>query len=663
MASPSSSTDILCDPFPSSPFEEMPYLSSSASDDSGVDAKYQTSLLVDDDEDGSSILIDFPDWDEIPSDIRAQLKANRHATLQNECGLALYRFGSEDKRYALLTDTFDYLLIKIDSGRDSAIIADALHPYMAHKAQLCTRYPNDIHSVGWHSSDEKKGLLNPITEAQVKQVLGTHLSELVDVIDDHLLFKADPRKTRRRIVQLKTFLKDANDGSDFEPIKIELHRYEKALELRSTLGGSGKTAIINHYLNASMRNLIAREAPVIQGNTNWFPCRDYDVNLNNGMIRRRWLHFNVTNTANANYTVPAKLARTRPSKWSNKDRETYFGLMDKLFNEISANDSISHREILTSLYLQLLGHNHDKYLLFWVGKGHNGKSLLLSLLRRVLGGLAASLDKRVLFRVKGKAKPAHGGYELQLTDIRSGTIDELSCQDELDDDAVKRIVSADVILALRTPYKCGSGAVKAQHNISCSILMCYNDGSLPKFHQDEAMLNRIRIIRFPALFVNRDVTEEEQAQGNVFRADTELATELQDPHVQEQFLNYVITYGRFYYWQAKQAGQEPLPPNEEAHQLRRNASTPIDPIPVTPAMSDNLRDWFTRRVAIRPDARVATVQLAALWCKDLNLSFKKPEREFNNRLGKQLPDIAKNRCTEGSVTFLVGYDLIDFVAD
>src|SRR3989338_6031294 len=294
--------------------------------------------------------------------------------------------------------------------------------------------------------------------------------------------------------------------------------------------------------------------------------------------------------------------------------------------------------MIISLYLQLLGHNRDKYLIFWVGGGHNGKSLVLALLRRVLGPLAASLDKSILFRTKGKSKTC-AGYDMQLVGIRSGTIDELSRQDELDDQAVKRIVSADVKVAMKEAYNHKKGAAKASFNISCSILMCYNDGSLPKFHRDAAMLNRIRIIRFPALFVNRQLTEEEEADDLVYRADIDLPVKLQDQRVQEQFLNFIITYGRFYYHRAKAARSEPLPPNEEAKKLQLG---PDDPICVNPKPDpiETIQEWFARRTLAQPGSHVSIDKLAALYCQDFKVVFQKPVQEFWNRLYKKRPDLA-----------------------
>ena len=61
----------------------------------------------------------------------------------------------------------------------------------------------------------------------------------------------------------------------------------------------------------------------------------------------------------------------------------------------------------------------------------------------------------------------------------------------------------------------------------------------PNYTVTRPMLNRIRIVRFPAVFVNRELTAEEHAQGNVFRADTELVKKLQDSVIHDQFLNYV----------------------------------------------------------------------------------------------------------------------------
>ena len=47
-----------------------------------------------------------------------------------------------------------------------------------------------------------------------------------------------------------------------------------------------------------------------------------------------------------------------------------------------------------------------------------------------LGPLATSLYKSILFRTRERTNSGHAGYAMQLTGIRSGTIDELSHHDE-----------------------------------------------------------------------------------------------------------------------------------------------------------------------------------------------------------------------------------------
>lgn len=611
----------------------------------------------DEDDNGLHFLFDYPDWNDIPPAVRTEIVDYQHATLRSKSGFLLYRFGSQTKRYNLIVETINALLQKIDTGRDHALIAKYLHNYLAHSVRLYARFPNDINSADWYVADESSATHTIVSEMQAKQIIAHRLIDLIPILDDSFLFRANAAETRKRIAQLKVLLKADKDGPGLNFIKTELRSYEKTLELRSVLTGSGKNAIISHFISENVHRLIHHDAPLLEGNTEWLPCPNGDVNLVTGRTRQRWLSHNVTGLTTAGFTVPSTLATTHPGCWSQDDQDTYFGLMIDFFNQLSGGNETILRQIVISLYLQLLGHNRDKYLVFWVGEGHNGKTLLLNLLRNVLGPLASSLHKSVLFRTKERVNPGHAGYAMQLTDIRSGTIDELSHHDEFDDQAVKRIVSAEAKIPLRAPGNRKQGAAKACFNISCSILMCYNDGSLPKFHRDAAMLNRIRIVRFPAHFVTRPITDEEHATGLFFPADTDLPLKLQDPHVQEQFLNFVICYGRQYYTENKEMWGEPLPHNEETAQLKRDTEllSEAKAAAPKPILTDDLKAWFLQRTVADAGANLAINDLAQRYCKEAQLVWQQPVLSMTHRLFKVLPDLAKQQVRMGHELCLNGF--------
>ena len=98
-----------------------------------------------------------------------------------------------------------------------------------------------------------------------------------------------------------------------------------------------------------------------------------------------------------------------PSKLTDSDRRRLFGNIPTLISRLAAENSARAQAILVSLYLQLLGHNKHKYLIIYIGEGHNGKSLLLTLLREVLGELCSPLHKSILFVTKETA--SHSAFK------------------------------------------------------------------------------------------------------------------------------------------------------------------------------------------------------------------------------------------------------------
>jgi hypothetical protein len=581
--------------------------------------------------------LEFDNWDEIPSKISSILAANADAPLHGPHGLLVYQFASQAKRDALIKQVFDEIMEKIGNARDFSTIAELLHHYLAAKVRLYVRFPKDIHSRDWYVAQEDTQTHAIVTPQEAKGLLCRHLFELLEKIDEHLFLNGDVSSTHKRVDLIKELLKD-QDCEDADDLKSELRYHQKGLGFRAVISGvSGKAAIIAAYMQRCDGELYAGQAPVIQGNTEWLPCPELDVHLVTGCTRKRWLCYNISGTTKANFTVPADLVAKPVNQWTSTERQTHFGPMTRFLSQLSGQNNTLVRRMLISLYMQLLGHNHDKYLHLWTGDGNNGKSLLLNLLCRTMGDLAQPLSKDVLFN-SGKSKAAHSGVNLQLIDIRSGVIDEVSRRDTLNEQAVKHYVSADVTVAMRAPGERKKQAVKSLYRISCALLVAYNRKSFPKFRQEIALMNRLRFVIFPVQFVHRELTQEEKDSGLFSRANTRLSEILKQTRVQEQFLNMIIMYGGLYYRENKDQYGEPLPPTDD-----KIEDGPPSQSSGSQSPASRIKTWFLRRTKAQPGAQIPVCELATLYCEETGQQLENPVQHFGQYLKSAFPGIRKSQ--------------------
>ena len=335
------------------------------------------------------LVMDFPSCNKLPSTFQATLAEHQQDNLQSEHGSFLYGLASQHKRYIMLDDTLCGLVQAPSSDQKYVLIAEALHPYLAHKAQAMVRVQNGARSQAFFVADEKTRTHHLNTETVVKRELRALLDNLVPLIEDNFLIEGSVAKTRNAL-QLKELLKDLDEIPEVKPLMLKLRSLEQALEIHTILRGAAKNAIVKCFMDTCKKR-----APVLEDLV-WFPCPQGDVNLDTGLTRQRWQFFNVAGMANINYTVPPELAQQPLDQWNNEDLTTYFGFMDDLFAKISGNDGNLHRELLVSLYLQLRG-GHDLIVL-WLGQETSGKSFLFNLLRKLFS-FALAKPTSFLFKI------------------------------------------------------------------------------------------------------------------------------------------------------------------------------------------------------------------------------------------------------------------------
>lgn len=133
-----------------------------------------------------------------------------------------------------------------------------------------------------------------------------------------------------------------------------------------------------------------------------------------------------------------------------------------------------------------------KYFFMFVGPADSGKSLLISLLRDMLGDdwFLAATDPKVI--VKG-AESAHNAELVPLIGKRGAAISELEACQKFNESRLKALVSGEDAISVR-----GCGEAKTHlHYFRIVLLMMTNH--VPKF-DDHALASRLRVFAFPNRF-------------------------------------------------------------------------------------------------------------------------------------------------------------------
>jgi len=148
----------------------------------------------------------------------------------------------------------------------------------------------------------------------------------------------------------------------------------------------------------------------------------------------------------------------------------------------------------------LTGSKEAQSYFIWYGKGSNGKSLILNLLKAVLGKACDPVAKSVLMDVGRKGN--NGPEVVSLKDLRLGTFSETNAQEALNESMLKMVSGADKIKA-RGLYK-----DEISFELFLKLIICTNHK--PEFNGgDFGTVRRIKFLPFDAKFTKTPKKEKE----------------------------------------------------------------------------------------------------------------------------------------------------------
>lgn len=592
----------------------------------------------------------YPDLNHLPPSIQTILRNHPTARLFDPAGFYAFRYGTPAHRTHLILQALRELLRKIDSSRDHSVVAHILANYFAHSVKLYLRREGDINTRDYYVADERHQVHRLVSTSDATQTVCDSMHYIIEILDTHLLHEGSPSGQREEIDRLKQDLRKATTPEKISEIKAKIQIARQILNLRAMFtSSSNKQSIAKEFMGRITADCQRRGIyQTIEQSSNWLPMSNgYDLNLTTLQTRKRCLDHHITGLINAVFTIPPEL--TQPEKLTPEDRKNLFGPIPNLINKLAAEIPERAQAIVIALYLQLLGHNKHKYLIIFQGEGHNGKSLLVTILRETLGDLCAPLHKSILFgSVKDSASSGHSNFQVQLNSIRCGFMDDLGSRDMFNEQAVKTIVSPDSELVQREAGHVRRGAAKARYKIACCLLL--NCNALPQIKMDQAILNRFRIIRFEAIFQSGEPVKREDDKP-CYKAEPGLLDELKQPHHLSHFINYVVMAGRYYYQRHISSHGEPLinEPEVQAELVgalgpSSSSSTPlITYCPPSPPPSTVFQDWWKSHVLYRPGESVPIAVLAAAYSRDKSIEFRDPGKEFGQLLQTAYPHIVRDK--------------------
>ena len=157
-------------------------------------------------------------------------------------------------------------------------------------------------------------------------------------------------------------------------------------------------------------------------------------------------------------------------------------------------------------------------------KGNNGKSTVLRLLEKTLGGLALANQSKFLYVGANEGANSHSSGDLSFKGKRLGVFDETNRKRQLDVEKIKRCTGGGLTLSVRA----ANAAEVVEFEWTALLVIGCNQGNLPRFPADDALASRMVVIPARAKFVDDPAPLRAAGEEHVFRKDTGLADRLAD---------------------------------------------------------------------------------------------------------------------------------------
>jgi len=242
--------------------------------------------------------------------------------------------------------------------------------------------------------------------------------------------------------------------------------------------------------------------------------------------------------------------------------------IDQVMLNICCGDKEIFRYLRIMLGYMITGETKEQTAFIWYGSGRNGKSTIISLLKKVLGKFYGELPEHLIINKessKFKDSDSVSPAVLKLKDSRVAILTETKKAEEINDKVVKRITGGEVME--------GRGLFKdiTYFQPKFKPVICSN--FKPKVDvQDYALMRRIVLFPFNAKFVENPV------HPNEYPVDKDLTAKLE-----KDYLNAIFTWlcmGAKKYYQSGLPERTQLMKNEMYTFVQDNKD------------EDSIQDWL-----------------------------------------------------------------------
>jgi putative DNA primase/helicase len=235
------------------------------------------------------------------------------------------------------------------------------------------------------------------------------------------------------------------------------------------------------------------------------PTKDgkcYDLKTST-LIERTREHY-MTYCYNANYTA-------------NESKE-----VKEMLNQICCKDEKVMIHLQKILGYCMSGENGGQVFFVFNGKGSNGKSLLLNLVKACMNKAYGAVDKAVMIKEKS-SNIANAFYALSKR--RLGVFNETNEGEKLNEENLKKISGNDMISCKKLYSDLGDNDI----TLKCKLILCTN--KLPHFDStQESLTRRLRLVKFNASFVDTPTGKTHE-----YLKDLRLEDTIVEKHLDEFF--------------------------------------------------------------------------------------------------------------------------------
>jgi hypothetical protein len=208
-------------------------------------------------------------------------------------------------------------------------------------------------------------------------------------------------------------------------------------------------------------------------------------------------------------------------------------------------DETHFRLFYLSLGSMLFGDtDYERCFYIWLGVGRNSKSVIAEFLQEALltGFLYASTTPSTFIKDSTNNSNSHAANLLSLAGARVVTVPEFVSTDQIDTAKIKMLSSGDMTSG-RQMYTSTQQYFKAR----CSIIIHTNE--VPHFGSDKAIIDRIRLVKFPVRFV----MEPDPNNPNEKKAAPDLIRRIKDNP--SAILTCLVYYAKTYFLQYRSLGR------------------------------------------------------------------------------------------------------------